>query len=154
MNLKERELSYRRAAVENASSVGLIIILYDLLIEDLRNAVSAIEKRDIEGRANAIKHCFLVLQQLEGSLDKENGKEASEFLAKFYAVMRCRILEAHMKVSAEILNQQVTRVLDLRQTWQRLDPGNPTPAITAVPGAPQAVSAAGDGETENANWTA
>ena len=151
MNPRQTEISYRRAAVQNASSAGLIIILYDLLIEDLRQAISAIEKRDIEARSKAIKHCFLVLQQLEGSLDKENGAEAAEYLAKFYAIMRCRILEAHMKASPEILNQQVLRLLDLRQIWQQLDPSNPASAdASAASKSPMSAEVA----NENASWTA
>jgi flagellar secretion chaperone FliS len=153
MNPRQTELSYRRAAVQNASSAGLIIILYDLLIEDLRQAISAIENRDIEARSKAVKHCFLVLQQLEGSLDKENGAEAAKYLAKVYAIMRCKIFEAHMKASPEMLNQQVLRLLDLRQIWQQLDPSNPVaPEASTAAKSPVSVGAAN--ENENASWTA
>ena len=139
--------------MQNASSVGLIIILYDQLIDDLRQAISAIEKRDIEARSKAIKHGFLVLQQLEGSLDKENGAEAAKYLAKFYALMRCRVFEAHLKVSPEILNQQVLRLLDLRRTWQQLDPSNPpAPEASAASQSPTGAEVAN--ENENASWTA
>jgi len=156
MNPRETELSYRRAVVQNASSAGLTIILYDLLIDDLRQAISAIEKRDIEARSKAIKHCFLVLQQLEGSLDKENGAEAAKYLAKFYALMRCRIFEGHMKVRPEILNQQVLRLLDLRGIWQQLDPANPPAAGANVSStASDSLASTGvDNENENASWTA
>jgi flagellar protein FliS len=156
MNPKETELSYRRAAVQNANSVGLTIILYDLLIDDVRQAMSAIEKRDIEARSKAIKHGFLVLQQLEGSLDKENGGEAAKYLATFYATVRCRIFEAHTKANPEILNQQVLRLLDLRQTWQQLDPANPAAAAANVSGATSksSMSAEVATEGENASWTA
>jgi flagellar secretion chaperone FliS len=153
MNSRQTELSYRRAAVQNASSAGLVIILYDLLVEDLRQAIAAIEKRDIEARSKAIKHCFLVLQQLEGSLDKENGAEAAEYLAKVYGAMRCKIFEAHMKVSTDILNQQVLRLLDLRGVWQQLDQSN-----TAIPDASAAAKSptppGATTEHESASWTA
>lgn len=153
MNPRQTELSYRRAAVQNASSVGLIIILYDLLIDDLRQAISAIEKRDIEARSKAIKHGFLVLQQLEGSLDKENGAEAAKYLAKFYAAMRCRIFEAHTKASPEILNEQVLRLLDLRQAWQQLDPSNPA-TLKGSAASKSPVSAGVVNENESASWNA
>jgi flagellar protein FliS len=162
MNSRQTELGYRRAAVQNASSVGLIIILYDLLIQDLRQAMDAIDKRDIEGRAGAIKHAFLVLQQLEGSLDRENGGEAANNLSKFYAVMRARILQAHLKISSEILSEQVGLLLDVRQAWQQVDPANPAtvassvPAASAVPAATsgQQTVAGVEGEAGTASWTA
>ena len=156
MNPKRTELSYRRAAVENASSAGLIIILYDLLIDDLRQAMNAIAGKDVEARSQAIKHAFLVLQQLEGSLDRENGGEAAENLSKFYAVMRGRIFEAHTKVSAEILKEQVALLLDVRQAWQQVDPTAPNSAAApaANPTPNQSLSAAAESENETASWTA
>jgi flagellar protein FliS len=162
MSVKQTELSYRRAAVQNASSVGLIIILYDLLIQDLRQAMDAIDRRDIEGRATAIKHAFLVLQQLEGSLDHENGREAAENLSKFYAVMRARILQAHIKISSEILSEQVRLLLDVRHAWQQVDPANLATVASSVPSAgtvPAATSgqqtvAGVEGEAGTASWTA
>jgi flagellar protein FliS len=155
MSSRQTELSYRRAAVQNASSVGLIIILYDLLIQDLKQAMDAIAKKDIEGRSAAIKHAFLVLQQLEGSLDKENGGEAANHLSRFYSVMRGRILQAHIKISSEILSEQVALVLDVRQAWQQVDPGNAVPAPSADPAVTATQQPSGtDGENSAASWTA
>jgi flagellar protein FliS len=154
MNPKQTELSYRRAAVQDASSVGLIIILYDLLMQDLRQAMDAIDKNDIEARAAAIKHAFLVLQQLEGSLDYEKGGEAAKNLSSFYSVMRARIFQAHLKVSSETLNEQVGLLLDVRRAWQQVDPANPAPAATAASATPPRQQITSEGETMSASWTA
>ncbi len=149
MSAKQTELSYRRAAIENASSVGLIVILYDLLVDDLRQAIREIENKNVDGRSKALKHAFLVLQQLEGSLDFENGGEAAKNLSKFYAVMRARIFEAQLKVSAPILTEQIGLVLDVRKAWEQVDPAK---AVTAAPVVAQPVQ--GEGEAGNASWTA
>lgn len=149
MSPNRTDLSYRRAAVENAGPVALVVILYDLLINDLRQAIEAIANKDVEGRSEAVKHAFLVLQQLEGSLDRENGGEAAQNLSKFYTVMRARIFEAHTKIKAEILNEQVTLLLDVRQTWEKVDPAKATAtAVTAQ------VSTPAEPEQASANWTA
>lgn len=154
MSPSRTDLSYRRAAVENASPVGLIVILYDLLINDLRQGVEAIAKKDVEARSKAIKHAFLVLQQLEGSLDRENGGEAADNLSKFYAVMRARIFEAHQKVVSEILDEQVRLLLDVRQAWEKVDPAKVAPAVGSAPvNAAQATPATETSEV-SANWTA
>lgn len=153
MSPSRTDLSYRRGAVENASPVGLVIILYDLLINDLRQAVEAIAKKDIEGRSKAVKHAFLVLQQLEGSLDQENGGEAAQNLSKFYAVMRTRIFEAHMNINSEILDEQVRLLLDVRQAWEKVDPAKPAgPAASHDPG-PQ-VSTTTETSHVDSSWTA
>lgn len=153
MRPSRTDLSYRRAAVENASPVGLIVILYDLLINDLRQAIEAIANQDIEARSEAIKHAFLVLQQLEGSLDRENGGEAAQNLSKFYTVMRARIFEAHIKINAEILNEQVTLLLDVRQTWEKVDPAKATAGPSPAEANPQ-VSPTAESRQGGASWTA
>jgi flagellar protein FliS len=154
MNPRQTELSYRRAAVQNASSVGLVIILYDLLMQDLRQAIEAIDKKDIEARSKAIKHSFLVLQQLEGSLDRDNGGEAAKNLSNFYSVMRARILQAHIKISSEILSEQIELLLKVRRAWQQVDPANPVPAAAPATPSDQQAAAGADGETMTASWTA
>ena len=74
------ELAYVKAAVENASSAGLVVILYDQLIKDLQGAIVAMQKNNVEERAAELKHGFLVLEQLEGSLNMENGGDAARHL--------------------------------------------------------------------------
>jgi flagellar protein FliS len=153
MSPNRTDLSYRRAAVENASPVGLVVILYDVLINDLRQAVEAIAKKNTEARSKAVKHAFVVLQQLEGSLDQENGGEAAKNLSSFYAVMRGRIFEAHSKVSSEILNEQVTLLLDVRQAWEKVDPARAVSTDTSAATVAQA-SSSGEASQSSANWTA
>jgi flagellar biosynthetic protein FliS len=161
MKKSQTELTYLRAAAQNATSVGLVIILCDLLIHDLEQAVAAFADHDIERRTAEIKHSFLVLQQLEGSLDMENGGGAAKHLSAFYSTVRSKIFEAHLKASPEILKQQIEFVLDVRQAWQQVDRSNLDPAYAA--GEPEAsvlprersmAAAAGGGEVASMNWTA
>src|ERR1700722_16938847 len=103
MKKSQTELTYLRAAAQNATEAGLVIILHDLLIHDLEQVMAAFADRDVEKRATEIKHAFLVLQQLEGSLDMENGGEAAKHFSRFYSVVRSKLMEAHVKVSPEIV---------------------------------------------------
>ena len=150
-----------RAAAQSATAAGLVIVLYDLLVHDLEQAIAAFAKADIEERTAEIKHSFLVLQQLEGSLDMENGGEAAKHLSAFYSVLRSKILEAQIKASPEILRQQIELVLEVRQAWQQVDKPNLGPAyataepVASVPGAGKSMAAAaGAGEVASMNWTA
>jgi flagellar secretion chaperone FliS len=152
MNRKDTELSYRRAAIANASSVGLVINMYDLLVEDLRQAANALEGKDIAARSTALKHAFLVLQQLQGSLNWEKGGDAARHLSDFYAVLRGRIWEAHVKRSQEILDEQIRLLLDVRQSWAQVDPANTPAAATHRPD--QLARTLADDEKTAGGWTA
>jgi flagellar secretion chaperone FliS len=158
MKKNQAQLTYLRAAVRNATSVGLVVILYDLLVGDLERAVAAIAKGDIEKRSAELRHAFLVLQQLEGSLQKETGGEAAQNLANFYSALRCKILEAQIKVNPETLKRQIELILSVRKAWEQVDPAT-APASMSAPNEAQrpkaAAAAAGAGaETTTANWTA
>ena len=50
-------------------------MLYDILARDLHGAIEAMEAGNIELRSAKLKHGFLALQQLEGSLNMDEGGE-------------------------------------------------------------------------------
>jgi flagellar secretion chaperone FliS len=159
MKKSQTELTYLRAAAQNATEAGLVIILHDLLIHDLEQVMTAFAERNVEKRAAEIKHAFLVLQQLEGSLDMENGGEAAKHFSAFYCALRSKIFEAHSKASPEILKKQIELVVDVRQAWQQVDKPNLGPGYSAVEAAPSSqmaeFSMAAAGNEVSANtWTA
>jgi len=158
MKKSQTELTYMRAAAQNATPAGLVIILYDLLVHDLEQAIAAFAERNIERRTAEIKHAFLVLQQLEGSLDTQKGAEAAKTLSRFYSTLRRNVMEAHLKASPEILREQIDLVLDVRRAWQQVENLNLTPAIER-PGtiAIKRIPAPTDpenGESASESWTA
>jgi flagellar biosynthetic protein FliS len=141
------ELSYRRVAVEEASSAGLVVILYDMLVNDLRRAVEAMHRGAIEDRSRHLKHALLVLQVLESGLDMEKGGAAARNLADFYACVRHQVLAAQFQNDFAILERQVTLILDVREAWCSPDTASKSnPAIS--PQAPAAQIADGPDRCE------
>ena len=153
MNPRQTELSYRRAVVAEASSVGLVITMYDLLVNDLTQAMNALQKGDIEARSTAIKHAFLVLQQLQGSLDREKGGEAAKNLSQFYGFLRGRIWEAHVKKDHQGLSEPIQLLLEVRQAWAQVDPAN-SPAAPIGPSDQPVVTRTDDEKAATGDWTA
>lgn len=118
MTVKNPRLAYREAAVQSASSVELVIMLYDMLIEDIRGAIDALRENNVEKRGEELKHGMLVLQQLQGSLDFEQGGEAAVGLERFYTMVRGKLMEAHLKASLELLGEQIRLLLEVRDAWR------------------------------------
>jgi len=121
MNAGQTELSYQKAAVESASPIGLVIILYDKLVSDLKKAIAAMRRNDIESRCNTMNHAMLVLQHLQGSLDMTNGGEAAQSLTQFYNCLRIAFMDAQVKMKPEILEQQIELILQVRQAWNQVE---------------------------------
>ena len=123
MKLSKTELSYRKSAIEGASPIGLIIVLFDTLAGDLRRAATAIRKNDIEKRCRELNHGALVLGQLESWIDMNNGGESAQALSGFYAYLRSKMMEAAGNSSAKLLETQIDMILHVRSAWQKLDTG-------------------------------
>jgi flagellar protein FliS len=119
--MTETGLSYRKSAIEGASPIGLMIALFDTLVGDFRRAATAIRKNDIEARCRELNHAVLVLGQLENWVDLKNGGESAESLARFYAYLRAKMMEAAVTQSASILELQIEMILHVRTAWQQLD---------------------------------
>src|ERR1700685_466195 len=128
----ETEKKYLRVKVQNASSAGLVIVLFDLLIGDIERAIAAIAEHNIEKRTAELKHAFLVLQQLDDSLDREKGGEAAQTFSAFYSAVRARLLEAHIQVSPEIFRRQIELIFEVREAWQQVDKPTLGPADDAT----------------------
>lgn len=111
-------LAYRQTAALSSEPVELVVVLYDMLLKDIRDALLALSAGNIERRAEAIRHGMLVLQQLQGSIDRERGGIVAENLDRFYNFTRSKLLEGQIKASAEIFEQQILFVASIRDAWR------------------------------------
>jgi flagellar secretion chaperone FliS len=113
--------AYRASAVAGSSPVGLVVLLYEQLIEDLRCAVGAMRAQDVQKRSRELDHALQIVGQLQGTLNKEQGGEAARNLDRFYSLLRGRLLQAQLQISPEILREQIAVLLDLREAWLQLE---------------------------------
>jgi flagellar protein FliS len=113
--------SYRAAAIRGASPLKLVVCLYEQAIEDLRQAVIAMEKGDIEARTRGINHALVVIGQLQGSLDMQRGGDVARNLEKFYVVIRAGLVEAQLKQSARILERQISQLVSVYEAWLEVE---------------------------------
>src|SRR5882724_11508362 len=109
--------AYREGAVRGASGAALVVSLYEQAIQDLRRAVAAIEQGDIALRTKHINHAISVIGHLQSTLDRELGGEVSRNLDLYYCSVRRRLIDAHVAASREILYQQITHLLSVREAW-------------------------------------
>jgi flagellar protein FliS len=126
----DAKLLYREAAVRGASPVQLVIFLYEQAIEDVRRALAAFTRGDIETRTREINHALKVVGHLQGSLDMERGGEVARNLYRFYSQVRSALLEAHARQSAKLLEQQITLLVTVREAWTEVEQANTSTPLT------------------------
>jgi flagellar protein FliS len=128
--------TYCQSGARGASGLDLVVMLYDVLLDDLRRSIAAIDAHDIESRTNELQHAMRVLEQLQGALDMERGGEPARGLDRLYSLVRGKLLEAQWKASREVLQQQIGLLTPIRDAWKQVRdqesplPPPPPPAAT------------------------
>jgi len=156
MNPKRTQLAYQEAAVRNASAVELVIMLYDILAHDLQSAIEAMKAGNIEARTAKLKHGFLALQQLEGTLKLEEGGEFATNLSRFYSMMRAQMMKAQTQQDPEILRELVELLFSVREAWVEVNSRTVGGTeANAQDSTPASHHSAGDSEQmQTASWKA
>jgi flagellar protein FliS len=119
--MQSTELYYRKSASDGASGFGLLIMLYDTLAGNLRRAADAERSNNLEQRCLEVNHAFLVIAYLEDAIAQASGGELAQRLVYLYSSMRRKLIEAQGKRSPEILEQQMAKVLAIRESWQTME---------------------------------
>jgi flagellar protein FliS len=114
-------LAYQRVAVQDATAIGITILLYDRLVADIQTAIAEMQKGNIEKRCAAVNHGFLILQQLQCNLNMEEGGETAKSLEVFYLHIHCKLLEAQGKNSPQMLQEQIELILQVRSAWYQVE---------------------------------
>jgi flagellar protein FliS len=112
---------YRELSARGSTPVGLVVKLYDAILEDFRQALAAIAAGDIERRVARINHAMLIIAELESVLDYKRGGVVAQRLRGFYDVTRAMIVEANARVSREMFEKIIELYVPVRHAWQQVD---------------------------------
>jgi flagellar secretion chaperone FliS len=124
-------LTYRASSARASNGVGIVILLYEQLVQDLRRGVIAMDEGDVETRTLELGHALEVVGQLQGRLDMENGGNVAQNLDRFYTVLRAGILDAQFKTSKTLLEKLIENVLSMREAWVAVEQSTISGQVTA-----------------------
>lgn len=114
----------------------LVALLYEQAIEDLRRALAALGRGDVEGRTREINHAMLVIGHLQSSLDKDQGGQVAANLERFYKQVRAGLVEAQLRQSPAVLEQQISHLMLVRDAWCEVERTSAAPPPMATPAQP------------------
>ena len=109
--------AYREVSAQGGSPVRLVVMLYEQLIDDLRLALGAMERKNVELRTHKINHAILILGHLESTLHAADSNPVAQNLIAFYDQVRNGLIAAQMRASPRLLLQQITDLLAMREAW-------------------------------------
>src|SRR5258708_12211409 len=106
--------AYRENEVRGATAIRLVVLLYEQLVQDLSQALQAIEQNDIELRTKRINHAILVIGHLQSPLDFAHGGKVAQDLNHFYNVLRQNPVQVQFHPSLPRLSNQIPPSLPIR----------------------------------------
>ena len=112
---------YRQIGAAGANPAGLVVKLYDAMLDDFRRAGDAIATNDIKERVARLNHALLIIAELDSVLDYERGGIVAKQLHGFYRVMRSLIVDANVRASREGIEKLIQHFMPLRQSWQKVE---------------------------------
>lgn len=119
--MMDANLSYRTSSSRASSAVGLVILLYEQLVQDLRRALTALDSGTVQTRTFELGHALEVVGQLQGRLDMQAGGEVAHNLDRFYSALSAGILDAQVKCSKPRLDGLIDDVLSVREAWLEVE---------------------------------
>ncbi len=82
--MNKAHLRYKQTSVTSASREKLLLMLYEACIRFLKQALMAIDKKDIAGRGMNIGRAFDIVNELNNTLNHEVGTEIAKSLEQLY----------------------------------------------------------------------
>jgi len=117
MPQSQAQAKYIRDEIQSASPQKIIVMLYDRSIKSLEDAKKTTQSQDpFEFTANITK-VEQILAELMGALKPDIAPELVLNLTRLYEFMYSHLVKAHDEKSEEKIEQVLTLLRDLRQTW-------------------------------------
>lgn len=116
---RQSELAYRQAAAEGASHIGLLLVVYDALADNLQRAAQSVARKDIATRCNLSNHSLTVIGHLESWVSLLDEAALRESLTTFYSHLRGEILRLQAVPTPEAFEALARDVRETRAVWQQ-----------------------------------
>jgi flagellar protein FliS len=131
--------AYQAQQVRGVSKVRQVAMLYDRAIASLKEAIQAIEDKEIERRWRANKRAQDIVLALYGALDEEAGGEIARNLSQIYMFALRRLPRVDLRNDPTPAQEVIELLEPLRRSWYELaEREQQGPLVDDEPGGAQA----------------
>ncbi len=113
--------TYQNSRVVGTRREGLVVLLYERLLADLRGAVVAIQAKDFEMKSQRLQHGLDIIFELLGTLDLEAGGDLAGRLASLYGFFITEINEVGRTLDVVRLERSIALIEGLYGSWRHLE---------------------------------
>lgn len=110
--------AYQRNAIMTASPAELTLMLYDGAIKFCNIALIGLEKKEMEKVNTNLKKAQAIITELRVSLDRKYP--VWEDFERVYDYIYRRLVEGNIKKDAEIIEDAMKYIREMRDTWKEV----------------------------------
>lgn len=114
MQLQQRN-KYLQNTVQTATPGQLLIMLYDGAIRFCRQGIEAIKEQRYSDANTSLLRVQDIVSEFVITIDRTNP--ISENLLHLYEYFNARLIEANMKKDVEPVEEVLSHLIDLKETW-------------------------------------
>lgn len=117
--------AYRTVSAHGAAAGGphsLVLAVIDATLSRLTAARACIERGDIRRNAGLLHSCVVLITELRGSLDTDQGGLLAQNLSDLYGYMIGRLIHANLNSDPEAVREVAGLLGDLRGAWAAIAP--------------------------------
>ena len=115
MALPNGYVQYNNSKILTASPAELTLMLYDGAIKFANIAVMGMEQNDIQKAHNNIIRVQRIIEEFRNTLDRKYP--VAEDFDRIYVYLLKRLYEANVKKDKEIMEEVLTHLRSMRDTW-------------------------------------
>ena len=121
MSTSKHVFEYRKQAVNGASPLQLVIMLYDGALRFMEAGRHAIAARDIERQNTNLQKAQRIISELTSCLDMARGGEVAQNLFALYTFCYNQLVAANVEDRADLVDQAMKIMSELRESWVQLE---------------------------------
>lgn len=110
--------AYAKNKIMTASPAELTLMLYEGAIKFCNIAITAIEENNVEKAHNNITKVENIISEFLATLDRKY--EVAKDFENVYNYLMDRLVEANVKKDKEILEEVLTHLRTMRDTWKEV----------------------------------
>jgi flagellar protein FliS len=127
---------YRKNAVNGASPVQLVVMLYDGALRFMEQGRYAMQNGDLVAQNHNLQKAQRIVLELMATLNMDQGGEVAQNLMALYTFVLEQLIDANVKDSTVPIEHAMKTMSGLRESWAELE------RQSRVPNASEALLAA------------
>ena len=112
--------AYAATQITTASSVQVVVLLYDGAISSMKLAQESIVTLNFHDKARFLDRALRVVGELSASLNMEEGGVIGKDLRRLYEYIQFELTQANLKNEPGRLEGPIRCMSEIREAWQEL----------------------------------